>query len=281
MKPLFKQQLIITIKILLIVLILVKIIWVILEKLFLAQTGVSEIQKVGGNALYYRVRLTPNKAPAPEVVKKTIKPVIISSIRDIILIAIYNGEDNTVVTLRYKGKTKVLSSKDTINGFTLEGATNSYAIFSKANKKYKLFLKTSSKGKKAFKVNTPAYIPPTAVVKKTESDGIIDVGDRRLVSKSLVEHYTKNIKDVYKNIGISEIKDKTGFKGFKISFIRRGSPFEKLGVKRGDIIKSVNGIQIDSYQSAFAVYKKVADITNITMVVDRNNQEVELEYEVN
>jgi len=281
MKPLFKQNLITSLKIILIVLVIIKIVWVVLEKLFLPQSGVEHIEKIGGNALYYRVRLTPNQASAPQVIKKVVKAIVISSIRDIILIAIYNSDNDSVVTLLYRGKTEVLSRKDVINGFTLEGATNDYAIFSKSNKKYKLFLKKSSKGNKSYKVNTPAYIPPTPVVKKNENDGVINVGDRRLVSKSLVEHYTKNLKDVYKNIGIAEIKDKTGFKGFRISFIRKGSVFDQLGVNRGDIIKTVNGIKIDSYQSAFAVYKKVGDITNLTMVVERNNQEVELEYEVN
>jgi len=281
MKPLFKQNLISSLKVILIVLIIVKIVWVVAQKIFLPSVGVEHIQKIGGNSLYYRVRLTPNKAPAPRVVKQVVKPVIISSIRDIILIAIYNSDNDSVVTLIFKGKTKVLGRGDVINGFVLEGATNKYAIFSKGGKNYKLFLKTSSKGNKSFKVNTPTYIPPTPVVKKNENDGVINVGDRRLVSKSLVEHYSKNLKEVYKNIGIAEIKDKTGFKGFRISFIRKGSVFDQLGVMRGDIIKTVNGIKIDSYQSAFAVYKKVGDITNLTMVVERNNQEVELEYEVN
>jgi len=281
MKPLFKQNLISSFKIVLIVLLLVKIVWVVLEKLFLPQSGVEYVQKIGGNALYYRVRLTPNKAPAPQVIKRVIKPVIISSIRDIVLIAIYNSDEDSVVTLIYKGKTKVLSREETINGFTLVGATNNYAIFSKSNKKYKLFLRVSSKANKSYKVNTPTYIPPTTTIKKNENDGVINVGDRRLVSKSLVEHYAKNIKEVYKNIGIAEIKDKTGFKGFRISFIRKGSVFDQLGVKRGDIIKTVNGVKIDSYQSAFGIYKKIGDITNMTMVVERNNQEVELEYEVN
>ncbi len=73
----------------------------------------------GGKALYYRVKLSPNEAPAPT----TTKPLqTAGSIKDIKLLAIYNASDVTVVTVEYKRKTKVLAKGEAINGFVLEGA---------------------------------------------------------------------------------------------------------------------------------------------------------------
>ena len=87
--------------------------------------------------------------------------------------------------------------------------------------------------------------------------------------------------DIYKNIGIKEIKKGKDLEGFSISFIRKGSPFEKLGIQRGDIIKAINGQKIDSYNAAFEVYKNISNIDNLTLVIQRGKEEMELEYEVN
>jgi general secretion pathway protein C len=87
--------------------------------------------------------------------------------------------------------------------------------------------------------------------------------------------------DLEKNIGIKEIKNGNDLQGFSIAFIRKGSLFEKLGVKRGDVIKAINGETIDSYEAAFNVYKNISNIDNLTLVIERDKEEMELEYEVN
>ena len=110
---------------------------------------------------------------------------------------------------------------------------------------------------------------------------MVDAGDHKIVDRSLVEHYSKNMGDLEKNIGVKEIKQGNKLTGFSISFIRKGSLFEKLGVRRGDVIKTVNGQQIDSYNAAMDVYKNLSDMDNMTLVIQRGKEEMELEYEVN
>ena len=70
-------------------------------------SGVDHVEEKGGKALYYRVKLSPNGAPAPTTDKKPVQ--IAGSIKDIRLLAIYNASDVTVVTVEYKRKTKVLA----------------------------------------------------------------------------------------------------------------------------------------------------------------------------
>ena len=66
-----------------------------------------------------------------------------------------------------------------------------------------------------------------------------------------------------------------------MNFIRRGSDFSKLGLKRDDVIKAVNGQPIRSYKAAMDVYRKVGDMENMTLTIKRGDEEMELEYEVN
>jgi general secretion pathway protein C len=281
MKHLFKPNIFKNILIFLSLLFIVKLVWFIIAWFWLPSSGVDHVGQKGGKALYYRVKLTPNEASAPT------KPVEqrrekSGSINDIVLLAIYNSSDATVITVKHKGKTKVLSRGDEINGFVLEGAGIDFATFTKAKKSYKVMLH-KGKGKHQ-------NIGPSSAQNSTSSIGnrpkkvagdVVDAGDHKLVDRSLVDHYAKNMDDIYKNIGISELKDGNNLKGFQITFVRKDSPFAKLGVQRGDIIKSINGQEINSYNAAFSVYKNIGSLDNLTLVIKRGEEEMELEYEIN
>lgn len=278
MKPLFKPETVKGLWILLSLLLVVKILWFVVEVLWLPTAGVDHSEEKSAKALYYRVKLSPNEASAPTA--PTATPLeTAGSIKDITLLAIYNASDTTVVTVEYKRKTKVLAKGEEINGFVLEGAGSNYAIFSKNAKTYKINLQIKTKGDAGANNIRPSSIEPSAT-REVEGD-VTDAGDHKIVDKSLISHYAKNMDDIYKNIGIAEVKKGNVLEGFRVSFIRKGSPFAKLGMQRGDIIKAINGQKIDSYNVAFDIYKNIENIDNMTLVIQRGKEEMELEYEVN
>ena len=259
---------------------LVKLLWFVIEIVWLSPTGIGHDDEVATKSLYYRVKLTPNEAPAPMKKQPT---KIAGSIKDITLLAIYNSEDTTVITVEYKRKTKVLGRGDAINGFVLEGAGSNFATFSKDQKTYRVDLfkgKKSTASKSSIKSVSRAASAPDEDSEKVKGE-VTDAGDHKIIDKSLFDHYAKNMDDIYKNIGIAEVKKNGKIKGFRITFVRRGSPFAKLGIKRGDVIKSINGQEINSYNAAFGVYKNIQNVENLTMVIKRGKEEMELEYEVN
>ena len=280
MKHLFKSQTFKKLFSILILLVLVKLLWFAVELIWLSATGIGHTDEVGNKSLYYRVKLTPNEAPPP-VKKQPTK--IAGSIKDIRLLAIYNSQDVTVITVEYKRKSKVLSRGDEINGFLLEGAGSNFATFSKDTKTYRVDLVKSKKSSGSGSSIRPASKTSSTASKapaKVEGE-VTDAGDHKIVDRSLLDHYAKNMDDIYKNIGIAEVKEGGKIKGFRITFVRRGSPFAKLGIKRGDVIKSINGQEITSYNAAFETYKNIGNIENLTMVIKRGKEEMELEYEIN
>jgi len=281
MKNLFKSKLFKQLFSVLILLILIKLLWFVIEIIWLSPTGIGHDDEVSGKSLYYRVKLTPNEAPAPR--KKQVVKKIAGSIKDITLLAIYSSEDTTVITVEYKRKSKVLSRGDTINGFVLEGAGSNFATFSKDTKSYRVdLLKSKKSNSSKSSIRSASKTLPSISGKSVKVEGeVIDADDHKIIDRSLLDHYAKNIDDVYKDIGIKEVKERGKLKGFSITFIRRGSPFAKLGLKRGDIIKSINGQAITSYNAAFAMYKNIGNIENLTMVIKRGTEEMELEYEIN
>ena len=280
MKHLFKSKLFKKLFMVLILLILVKLLWFAVGVIWLSPTGIGHDDEITNKSLYYRVKLTPNEVPRP--LKKQITKIA-GSIKDITLLAIYNSKDTTVITVEYKRKTKVLARGDEINGFILEGAGNNFAIFSKKTKTYRVDLfkgKKSTSSKSSIKPASRAESIPSKDSSKVEGE-VTDAGDHKVVDRSLLDHYAKNMDDIYKNIGIKEVKEDGKIKGFRITFVRRDSPFAKLGIKRGDIIKSINGQEINSYNTAFEIYKNIQNVENLTMVIKRGKEEMELEYEIN
>ena len=242
---------------------------------------IDQVEDQSNKALYYRVKLTPNEAPAPQkIVQKTTKKVS-GSIKEIKLLAVYNSSEISVVTVEHRNKSKVLSTGETINGFVLEGAGNNFAMFSKENKNYKvMLLKTSKAGNNTSSIRK-STTSSTVEEKKEVLGEVTNEGSVRIIDRSLLDHYANNMDDIYKNIGITEMKDGKDLKGFKINFVKKGSPFAKLGIRRDDVIKAINGQEIKSYNAAFGVYKNIKDVENLNLVIMRGKEEMELEYEIN
>ena len=281
MKHLFKAEVFKGILALLVLLLIVKTIWFVAEVLWLPTKGINEVDKTGAKSLYYRVKLTPNEVAAP-----TTKPTKVvkqeGHIKEIKLLAIYNDSAITVITVSYKGKTKVMSRGDEINGFVLEGAGSNFATFSKNNKTYKVMLIKSKTSTNAIKSITP--VEPSKPVTTTSggpTGEVVDVGDHKVIDRSLINHYSENMDDIYKEVGLTEVKEGKNLKGFRFTFVRKDSPFAKLGLRRDDVIKSINGQEINSYNAAFGVYKNIKNIDNLTLVIQRGKEEMELEYEIN
>jgi len=279
MKPLFNPSLIKNIIGVLILLLLIKILWFAVEVAFFPAQGVDHTENKRAKPLYYRIKLTPNETPAP-VVKKPTRPV--GSIRDITLLGIYNAPDQVVVTIKYKGKTKVVGKGESVNGFVLQRAGNTFAIFTKDGKEYRVSLQSSKSKTGSIQTSKPSRQKKAVSPKGNGTEGeVVDVGDHKIIDRSLITHYTKNMNDIYKNIGIKDIKKNGKIEGFRVTFVKRDTPFAKLGLRRGDVLKAVNGQPLDSYKAAFDAYKSVNDTQGLTLTIKRGNKEMELEYEIN
>ena len=283
MKKLFKPELFKTLLFVLIVLLLVKIAYFVVELLFLPTTGVNQVDAKNIRGLYYRnIKLVNEKKEVIIIDTRPEPPKDTTTIKDITLMAIYNASDLTIVTVEYKKKSKVLSKGDIINGFMLESANSNSATFSKDSQTYQIFLtKIDTKGIRSTMASKP-IVKKRVVHKKTTASGKIQkVGDRRIVDRSLVEHYAKNMKEIFKDIGIVEVKQGNSVSGFRVTFVRRGSKFAQLGLRRGDVLTAVNGQVLDNYSAALGIYKNIDTIENLTLVIKRGKEEMELEYEIN
>ncbi len=265
--------------------VLAKLIWTLVAYLWLPKQGVDVHATVAIKPLYYRPKLTPNQAnrPKPVVVKKPVVAVPQSRITDIKVTGIYASGNEAVVALLYKGRNKVLATGESIGGFVLKGATARSAIFEKDGKRYEVPLSGAKSRVSAVvaPASAPAATTSTAATEQKQDRGEIrDMGDHKVIDRKLVQYYIHNFREIGRNIGIVDAREGKALKGFKVTFIRNNSDFAKLGLKRGDIIKAINGQPLTSYRAAMQIYRSAPDIDTLTMTIERGNEEMELEYEV-
>ncbi|HHB93900.1 MAG TPA: hypothetical protein ENK88_01960 [Campylobacterales bacterium] len=279
MKNFSENKIFTTFLYLLSIVVIAKLVWFIINLMFLPKEGKEHIETIRAKPLYYRTKLA-NQSKKIEAPKKVVKKApTIGTMKGIKLLAIYNSKEVLVVTVKKMSKTKVLSKGEDIDGFKLSSGGSDYAIFKKGGKEFKLSL---DKGKTKITSSITSVTPKRDKPKEKTKDDIVDSedGTEKIVSKGLLSSYTKDIDKVWKDIGIGEHKVNGVLDGFKVNFVKKGSDFEKLGLRRGDILKSVNGQELNSYNAAFSFYKEMNSIENLTLSIKRNNQDMELEYEI-
>ena len=67
--------------------------------------------------------------------------------------------------------------------------------------------------------------------------------------------------------------------GFRIRHLKEGNDFEKMGIKSDDIIKRVNGIDVNDLSSVLKAVYQLSGDTNFTVEVERDNQKTNINYE--
>ncbi len=68
--------------------------------------------------------------------------------------------------------------------------------------------------------------------------------------------------------------------GFKVFAIRPGSLFSKIGLQNGDVLKRVNGIELQGPEQAFEAYQALKDETAIQIDLVRRNENKSFNYEI-
>jgi len=193
---------------------------------------------------------------------------------NVVLKAVYAMEEQTgwIVIANKIKKTFVLSIGENYKGYELTRIYTNYVIFNKAEQDYKLAL---SGNKQVNYTVTKQSNDTNKNIKIVVSD------DKMLIKRSYLNNYVNDLDRIWRDIAINEKRDRQGkIEGFKVDNINPKSIFARLGLKRYDIIKAVNNIQLKSYNDAFSVYKQINTIKNLNMLILRNGREMELDYEI-
>ena len=70
------------------------------------------------------------------------------------------------------------------------------------------------------------------------------------------------------------------YEGFKLVGVRPGSLYRSIGVRSGDVIKSVNGKAIDSPNKALELFEQLKASSNIQLEIERRGQPKQPNYAI-
>lgn len=117
---------------------------------------------------------------------------------------------------------------------------------------------------------------PKATIK-----GVEVVSDTEyVVDREEVDNALENMSQLFTQIRAVPHFEGGESTGFRLFAIRRGSIFDKIGLKNGDIIRNINGQAMNDPTRALALLEELRESTDLTVSVTRNRKDRTLNYTV-
>lgn len=103
-------------------------------------------------------------------------------------------------------------------------------------------------------------------------------GDTVIIARSDIQDSLKNINKLLTQARIRPHMKDGKPDGFLLSYVKAGSFFTRLGLRRGDVIRSINGRQINTPEDAFAFYQSLESGDLLSLEINRGGRPKTLRY---
>ncbi|WP_083682803.1 type II secretion system protein GspC [Archangium sp. Cb G35] len=100
------------------------------------------------------------------------------------------------------------------------------------------------------------------------------------VPRAEIDRTLANLNDVAMQARIVPAFKDGQAQGFKLFSIRPDSIYSKIGVQNGDVIKRINGFELNSPEKALEVYTKLKEASRIEIELERNGSSVRKNYTI-
>ncbi|MFH1653447.1 MAG: type II secretion system protein GspC [Pseudomonadota bacterium] len=115
---------------------------------------------------------------------------------------------------------------------------------------------------------------------KPAAAGVVEEGSGRFViDQAEIENAMQNLDKLYTEIRAVPHFSGGKVSGMKVLSVKSGSVFAKLGLQRGDILKKINGMELD-VRKGFEIFSRLKDSKNLTLDYERGGKNVTNEYEI-
>ncbi|MFZ5445311.1 MAG: type II secretion system protein GspC [Myxococcota bacterium] len=120
--------------------------------------------------------------------------------------------------------------------------------------------------------------PPPSVALGT---GVKQLSDNDYeIPRAEIDKTLANLNDVAMQARIVPAFKDGVAQGFKLFSIRPDSIYSKIGIQNGDVIKRINGFDLNSPEKALEIYSKLKESSRIDIEVERNGASVRKTYNV-
>ena len=148
--------------------------------------------------------------------------------------------------------------------------------------------KCLSLGQKGAPRRTPSSAPPaTSAAPKTNGgddklkDGIKEVSPGRYeVDRAMLDEQLADLDNIIRQARVIPHYSQGKPAGFKVVGIRSNSIFRHLGLKSGDVLKSVGGEELTSINKALSLFDKLKTSNNVAIDIERLGKPSTFEYNI-
>ncbi len=255
---------------------LVKILYTIVVFLFLSKDDV--VQPKTENLSYHysmdlglKILSTKSSVPVVQQIEAT------NRIKDIALKGTYLEGDQSFIVIEDQLGTTFLHKGERYVGYRLVEIYDGRAIFEKNGKNYDLVIEDDEHQKSMHPGSFSSGSGGAASSVHENADAFAPV----VVTREEIDSYIKNPNKIWRNIRIQEIRKNGQIDGFRVNYVKKGSFFDRSGLRSGDIIKAIDGSEIKSLSDVMKYYNDIKNLDGLSLTVLRGGNEVELEFNIN
>jgi general secretion pathway protein C len=133
--------------------------------------------------------------------------------------------------------------------------------------------KAKRKGEEKSKPERPGRKDYSKGVKKT---GPYDYQ----IDRGMLDDQLKDLSELGRQARVVPNYRNGKYEGFKLVGVRPGSLYRSIGVRSGDVIKSINGKPIDSPNKALDLFEQLKNSSSINLEIERRGQPKQLNYSI-
>jgi general secretion pathway protein C len=120
-----------------------------------------------------------------------------------------------------------------------------------------------------------------AAITPSFRDGIRQLGERRYeIQRRTLEAWTGDLPQLAKEVRVAPEMLDGKPAGLRLDGIRSSGPLAAIGLRSGDVIRAINGLELDSPERAIDAYLKLRAASHISIAADRAGRRIELDYDV-
>lgn len=210
------------------------------------------------------------QAPEPAV-RVTREPTATKARSNLKLFGTVDGGANPLALIQSGGKVKIFRIGDDIpGGGELLSVSRNEAIIGNTD------------GSQSKLTIVKPEISTSASRSTPTGAGIRSLGDNRWsVARDEVEKARSNLNQLLKSARMEPNIVNGQTEGFVVKMVRPKSLLAQLGIRRGDTVTRVNGVELNSPEKALQIFQQLREAKRLTVDLKRGTENLTFDYEVN
>ena len=100
------------------------------------------------------------------------------------------------------------------------------------------------------------------------------------VPRTFVDKILQNQGEIMRSARIVPHEENGQVVGVKLYGIRRNSLLGKLGLQNGDLLRTINGFEMSSPDTALEAYSRLRSASNLSVAVTRRGRPMNIDYDI-